>query len=98
MKHRRIFITGMGIISALGQGVGRHIDALKKNCSGIKPMTLFTPSPGNVFPAGEIPNFKQTLNVPRTHELALLAAQEALSGRCVVPDSIILGTSTGGMP
>jgi len=88
----------MGIISALGQGVGRHIDALKKNCSGIKPMTLFTPSPGNDFPAGEIPNFKQTLNVPRTHELALLAAQEALSGRRVVPDSIILGTSTGGMP
>jgi len=88
----------MGIISSLGQGVGRHIDALKKNCSGIKPMTLFTPSPGNVFPAGEIPNFKQTLNVPRTHEIALLAAQEALSTTHVVPDSIILGTTTGGMP
>jgi 3-oxoacyl-(acyl-carrier-protein) synthase len=88
----------MGIISSLGQGVGRHVDALKKNCSGIKPLTLFTPSPGNVFPAGEIPDLKQTLNIPRTHEIALLAAQEALSTTHVVPDSIILGTTTGGMP
>ena len=88
----------MGIISSLGQGVGRHIDALKKNCSGIKPITLFTPSPGNVFPTGEIPNLKKTLNVPRTHEIAFLAAQEALSTAHVVPDSIILGTTTGGMP
>jgi 3-oxoacyl-(acyl-carrier-protein) synthase len=88
----------MGIISALGQGVGRHVDSLKKNRSGIKPLKLFTPSPGNVFPAGEVPDFKQTLNVPRTHELALLAAQEALSTTRIVPDSIILGTTTGGMP
>jgi 3-oxoacyl-(acyl-carrier-protein) synthase len=88
----------MGIISSLGQGVDRHVNSLKKNCSGIKPLKRFTPSPGNVFPAGEIPDFKQTLNVPRTHELAFLAAQEALSTTRVVPDSIILGTTTGGMP
>ena len=98
MKHRRIFITGMGIISSLGQGVGRHVDSLKKNSSGIEPLQLFTPSPGNIFPVGEIPNFKQTLNIPRTHELAFLAAQEALSATRVVPDAIILGTTTGGMP
>jgi len=85
-------------MSSLGQGVDCHTDALRKNCSGIKSLTLFTPSPGNVFPVGEIPNFKQTLNVPRTHEIALLAAQEALSTTHVIPDSIILGTTTGGMP
>jgi len=88
----------MGIISALGQGVGRHVDSLRKNCSGIEPLKLFTPSPGNLLPAGEIPNFEQTLNVPRTHELAFLAAQEALSATRIVPDAIILGTTTGGMP
>jgi len=88
----------MGIISSLGQGVGHHVHSLKKNCSGIRPLKRFTPSPGNVFPVGEIPDFKQTLNVPRTHELAFLAAQEALSMTRVVPDSIILGTTTGGMP
>ena len=98
MKNRRVFITGMGIISALGQGVSCHVDSLKRNCSGIKPLKLFTPSPGNLFPVGEIPDFKQTLNIPRTHALAFLAAQEALSTTRVVPDSIILGTSTGGMP
>jgi 3-oxoacyl-(acyl-carrier-protein) synthase len=88
----------MGIISSLGQGVGHHVDSLRKNCSGIEPFTLFTPPPDNLLPAGEIPNFKQTLNVPRTHELAFLAAQEALSATRVVPDAIILGTTTGGMP
>jgi len=88
----------MGIISSLGQGVCRHVESLRKNCSGIEPLTLFTPSPGNLLPAGEIPNFKQTLNVPRTHELAFLAAQEALSTTRVIPDAIILGTTTGGMP
>ena len=88
----------MGIISSLGRGVGRHVDSLKKNCSGIEPINLFSPSPGNLFPVGEIPNFKQTLNVPRTHEFAFLAAQEALSATRAVPDAIILGTTTGGMP
>ena len=88
----------MGIISSLGRGLGCHLDSLKKNCSGIKPINLFTPSPGNVFPVGEISNFKQTLNVPRTHEFAFLAAQEALSGARVIPDAIILGTTTGGIP
>lgn len=87
----------MGIISCIGRGVDIHVEALKKNCSGIRPLQLFTPSTGNAFPVGEIPNFKQTLNVPRTHELALLAAQEALSGKRVIPDAIILGTCTGGM-
>ncbi len=98
MKRRRVFITGMGIISSLGQGVGRHVDSLRKNCSGIEPLALFTPSPSNHLPAGEIPNFKQALNIPRTHELAFLAAQEALSATRVIPDAIILGTTTGGMP
>jgi len=88
----------MGIISALGQGVGRHVDSLKKNCSGIEPLKLFIPPPGNIFPVAEIPNFKQTLNVPRTHEFALLAAQEALSANRTTPDAIVLGTTTGGMP
>jgi 3-oxoacyl-(acyl-carrier-protein) synthase len=88
----------MGIISSLGQGIGPHVDCLKRNCSGIRPIKRFIPSPGNVFPAGEISNFEQTLNLPRTHEFALLAAQEALSGTRGVPDAIILGTTTGGIP
>lgn len=87
----------MGIISSLGLGVERHIDFLKQGCSGIKPLNLFSPSTGNAFPVGEIPNFTQTLSVPRTHELALLAAQEALIKTDIIPDSIILGTTTGGM-
>jgi len=98
LNRRRVFITGMGIISPLGLGVERHLDSLKKNESGIGPISLFTPSPGNSFPVGEVPGFAQSLHVPRTHELALVAAREALSQSAAAPDSIVLGTTTGGMP
>ncbi len=98
MKQRRVFITGTGIISALGVGAARHIELLKKNYSGIKPIGLFSPSTGSPLPAGEIPGFSQSLDVPRTHELALLTARQALEGVPASPDAIIIGTTTGGMP
>jgi 3-oxoacyl-(acyl-carrier-protein) synthase len=98
LKQRRVFITGTGIISPLGFGAALHVDLLKQNRSGIKAISLFTPSEGNSLPAGEVPGFRQSLDVPRTHELALLAAQQALVGAHAAPDAIIIGTTTGGMP
>jgi 3-oxoacyl-(acyl-carrier-protein) synthase len=88
----------MGIISPLGNGVEPHIEALRKNRSGIRPLSLFIPSEGNSFPVGEIDGLAKSTAVPRTHELALHAAREALSGASAGPDSIIIGTTTGGMP
>jgi len=94
----RVFITGMGVMSPLGNGVPDLLDSLKKNRSGIKPLSLFPASAGNLFPAGEITGFEQTDEVPRTHGIALAAAREALAGRNLIPDAIIIGTTTGGMP
>lgn len=97
MKGLRVFITGMGVMSPLGKGLREHYDSLKKNRSGIKPLTLFPLSEGNRHPAGEITGFEWDRSVPRTHGLALAAAKEALSGRNIVPDAVIIGTTTGGM-
>ncbi|OHD66579.1 MAG: hypothetical protein A2176_02095 [Spirochaetes bacterium RBG_13_51_14] len=88
----------MGIASSLGIGIPAHHDALKKNSSGIKPLSLFPASPGNNFPTGEIPGLGEAVDLPRTHTLAITAAREALAGRDIIPDAIIIGTTTGGMP
>ncbi len=97
MMGIRVFITGMGIMSSLGIGVREHYESLKNNRSGIKPLSLFPLSEGNRHPAGEIPGFRGDPAVPRTHAMALAAAREALSGKDVIPDAIIIGTTTGGM-
>ncbi len=97
MKGIRVFITGMGILSSLGNGVQEHYESLRKNRTGIKPLSLFPLSEGNRHPTGEITAFQWDQSAPRTHGLALAAAREALSGRDIVPDAIIIGTTTGGM-
>jgi 3-oxoacyl-(acyl-carrier-protein) synthase len=97
LKGIRVFITGMGIMSSLGNGVQEHSESLRKNRSGIKPLSLFPVSEGNRHPVGEIAGFQWDRSVPRTHGLALAAAREALSGRDIIPDAIIIGTTTGGM-
>jgi 3-oxoacyl-(acyl-carrier-protein) synthase len=97
VNRTRVFITGMGITSSLGEGLAANLGALKKNISGIRPLGLFRASEGNRFPAGEIAGFKPAGGLPRTHALALAAAREALAGG-PAPDAVIIGTTTGGMP
>lgn len=98
MNGIRVFITGMGVISSLGNGVREHSESLKKNRSGIKQLSLFPVSAGNLHPAGEVSSYDNDHAVPRTHSLALAAAREALSGTTIIPDALIVGTTTGGMP
>ncbi len=97
MNRTRVFITGMGITSALGEGTDANIDALKNNRTGIRPLSLFPVSEGNLFPAGEIAGFRAPAGLPRTHALALATARQAVPAGAV-PDAVIIGTTTGGMP
>lgn len=41
MKKRRIVITGMGVLSALGTDTQSHAQGIKQGRSGMKPITLF---------------------------------------------------------
>ena len=89
----RVFVTGIGIISPLGNGLDETVRSLRGNISGIRPLTLF-PSVLNL-PAGQVSAPIPDNGIPRTHRIAIAAAREALRGR--KPGAIILGTTTGGM-
>ena len=98
MADRRVFITGMGIISAMGHGVAATLKALQQGSTGIRPLTLFPCPFETPLPVGEVRDLPDADDgIPRTHQLALAAAREALGDREVAPDMVIMGVTTGGM-
>jgi len=89
MAHStRIFITGIGCISAIGQNVSTTIQNLKAGVSGAGPIQQLQTQHQGKFPLCEVPYSKAELaallpklsangRYTRTTLLALLAAQEA---------------------
>lgn len=88
----------MGIISPVGRGIRDTIEAIKNARTGIKPLRLFPTSTMESLPVGEITSLTYSENVPRTHALACVAAEEAMQGACGAPDAVVIGVTTGGMP
>jgi 3-oxoacyl-(acyl-carrier-protein) synthase len=97
LKDARVFITSMGIISPVAQGICDTLDAIRKATVGIKPLHLFQAGQTPPLPVGEIGSFLFTENVPRTHALALVAATEAMRNADGAPDAVVMGVTTGGM-
>lgn len=97
-RNRPCYISGMGIISPLGEGIKETMTALENGASGIGPLSLFPTPPNRRFPVGEIKKIIQTSPVPRTHQLARIAATQVMQMEKDPPDAIILGVCTGGMP
>jgi 3-oxoacyl-[acyl-carrier-protein] synthase-1/3-oxoacyl-[acyl-carrier-protein] synthase II len=98
MNDKRCYIAGMGIISPLGSGIDETTAALKRAASGIKPLTLFPTPLNRKFPAGQVAGTLNTPGMPRTHQLARLAADQTMAECPLPPDAIVLGVCTGGMP
>lgn len=97
MIRKRIFVTGMGMISPLGANVPVTLQALYSSNSGLKPLSRF-PAP-YLLPVGEVPAGMPTAEpLPGTHQYALAAACEAVRDQSEPPESVIVGTTTGGMP
>lgn len=94
----RVFITGLGVISPLGRGREAVAAALSRGGRGIGQPRLLGPLQADQLPVGEISSFVTFGPLPRTHEMALLAARDAMAGRSEPPDAIVLGVATGGMP
>ncbi|WPD23392.1 MAG: beta-ketoacyl-[acyl-carrier-protein] synthase family protein [Candidatus Electrothrix scaldis] len=107
-----VYICGTGIISALGADCAATETRLRKGDSAIRPLELFPLMQGNPLPVGQAPLTEENGegsadSLPRSHRLALAAAEQALrdapselAGEIrsdIRPDAIILGTTTGGI-
>lgn len=109
---RRVVVTGMGALNALGHNVRETWEAIKAGKSGIAPITRFDTSDYAVKIAGEVKNWNAEDHLPkkevrrqsRYQHYLIAAAQEAIqhAGFSVPEDKadrtgVIIGTGIGGM-
>ena len=84
-SRRRVVITGMGVMTALGETVQDYWDGLINGRSGIGPMTLCDPTGYPCKIAGEVRTFdpstymepKEARRMSRFSQLAVAAAVRA---------------------
>ncbi len=93
----RVYITGMGLITPVAQGVSETRAGIKTGKKGLGPITLFPVSQEKPLPVGEISGSFEPVGIPRTHQLALVAAREAMADSGDVPDAVVMGVTTGGL-
>jgi len=109
---RRVVVTGLGLVTPMGNTVAESWDAVVEGRSGIDHITYFDVSDVNVKVAGQVKNFDPERYMPapevRRHDpyqhYIIAASQEAIasSGFAVAEDerlraSVIIGSSTGGL-
>jgi 3-oxoacyl-(acyl-carrier-protein) synthase len=93
----RAYVLGMGIVSPVGSGLSATVEAIRRGKRGLRPLSLFPTARESGCLVGEITEPIETVSVPRTHQLARLAAAQAMAGSRVIPDAVVVGTTTGGM-
>ena len=111
-QRRRVGITGLGLITCLGQEVDPFWQALLDGKSGIRKITLFDASDLPCRIAGEIPEFDPTSFMPakearrmaRNSQMALATALMAVKDANLIhpfkdPErvGVYFGTAIGGM-
>ena len=109
---RRVVITGLGIVSSIGQGLAAYWESLVAGRSGIKPIAAFDTTDFTTTIAGEIPDFdpkkwldKRTANrLDRFTQLGLCAAIQAVTDAGISYDredpsrcGAMIGTGIGGL-
>lgn len=110
---RRVVVTGIGTVSALGTGVEKNWQSLLAGKSGIDRITRFDCS---TFPsqiAGEVKDFNAEDFIPKKEirkmdlfiQYALAAAEEAVNDAKLVVDDenaervgVLVGAGLGGLP
>ena len=111
--RKRVVVTGMGVMSPLGESVDTFWDGLASGRSGIGPMTLCDTTGFPCRVAGEVSEFdpeeyidrREARRMARFSQLAVAAAQEAIAQsaldlRQVDTDrfGVLLGNGNGGFP
>ncbi|MBA2690182.1 MAG: beta-ketoacyl-ACP synthase II [Burkholderiales bacterium] len=113
MSKRRVVVTGLGIISPVGIGVGEAWQNLVAGKSGIGRITHFDPAELPVQVAGEVKDFdvtkymsaKEARRIDTFIQFGLVAAMEAIqdSGITVTEANaerigVNMGSGIGGLP
>jgi 3-oxoacyl-[acyl-carrier-protein] synthase II len=113
MSRRRVAVTGLGIVSPVGNNVQEAWDNLSAGKSGITRITRFDPSGMPSQIAGEVRNFDaaQFLNPKEVRRMdvfihyGLVAAMEALKDAGIEPHpdfaemaGVCIGSGIGGLP
>jgi nodulation protein E len=108
---RRVAITGMGVISALGVGVDPFWDGMMAARSGTRRASLSDPTLLSVQIAAEVPDFDPEIHLAgismdmldRFSQLALVAGAEAVRDACLTlaeseqdRAGVSIGTGVGG--
>lgn len=92
MKDRRVVITGLGVITPVGNDVPTFWDALKNGRSGIQRIEAIDPSAFDCQIGGEVRNFdpklhfnnpKDARRTDRFAQMAMAAAKEAMRDSCI---------------
>src|SRR5947207_15293998 len=95
---RRVVITGMRCVTAIGIGRAAFWAALQNGKSGVRRIDSFDVSSSPVKIAAQVQGFdwqaqlgpKDRKHVPRTVPLALAAAREAFQDAGITPDDLSL--------
>lgn len=109
----RVFVTGMGVISAIGDTVAKNREALINKKCGIAGLTLFNTKYTGLRPCGEIKVATHELKdklcahekgTTRSSALALHAFKEAIDDACLSTQqlssphtALVSGSTVGGM-
>jgi len=109
---RRVVITGLGAVTALGSTLAQYWEGLVQGRSGIRKITQFDASALPCQIAGEIPDFnpdqymdrKEARRVSRASQIALASAIQAVADAGLPTplldqerSSVVFGTAVGGL-
>ena len=111
--RRRVVVTGIGVVSALGTGYQDHCAGLREGRLGIGPVSRFDPERLMVKIAAEAKQFEgedhfsrsEIALLDRVSQMALIAAREAIDQSGIEFDDVlapkaatVLGSAMGGLP
>ena len=109
---RRVVVTGLGAISAIGKNIPEFLDGLQNGVSGAVPITLFDAEKFKTRFACQVPDFdpqnffdrKEARKLDRFSQFALIVAEEAwrdagLGEDDYIPEmsGVIWGSGIGGL-
>jgi 3-oxoacyl-[acyl-carrier-protein] synthase II len=112
MGKRRVVVTGMGAVTAVGNDIPAFWQSLKQGRSGIKPITIFGTAAYRSHNGGEVDDLsperhfslQELRRLSRCDQFGLIAAREAMiaSGLDLAESDrercgIILGADSGGI-